>query len=81
MNLPPSVQNITDSRRLAAHLDSAIRILRSYLQYIGLVKYTKAANLLLRLQEFNLARRDPEIVTMLKFPLFHDTNLPIPYQH
>jgi hypothetical protein len=55
MNLPPSAQQITDPRRLAAHLDSTIRTLRSYLQYIGLVKYMKAVDLLLRLQEFNLA--------------------------
>jgi hypothetical protein len=55
MNLLPSTQQITDPRRLAAHLDSTIRRLRSYLQYIELVKYMKAADLLLRLQEFNLA--------------------------
>jgi hypothetical protein len=55
MNLHPSTQQISDPQRLAAHLDSAICRLHSYLQYIGLVQYTKAANLLLRLQEFNLA--------------------------
>jgi hypothetical protein len=55
MNLPPSAQQVTDSRRLAAHIDSAIRRLRSYLQYIGLLKYKKAADLLSRLQELNLA--------------------------
>jgi hypothetical protein len=55
MNLPPSSQQITDPKRLAAHLDSTIRRLLSYLQYIGLVKYMKAADLLLQLQEFNLA--------------------------
>jgi hypothetical protein len=55
MNLPPSAQQITDPRRLAAHLDSTIRRLCSYLQYIGLVKHMKAADLLSRLQEFNLA--------------------------
>jgi hypothetical protein len=55
MNLPPSAQQVTDSRRLAAHIDSVIRRLRSYLQYIGLVKYKKAVELLLRLQELNLA--------------------------
>ncbi len=49
INLPHSAQQITDPWRLAAHLDSAICRLRSYKQYIGLVKYTKAANLLLRL--------------------------------
>jgi hypothetical protein len=55
MNLPPSAQQVTDPRRLAAHLDSTIRRLRSYLQYIGLQKYKKAADLLFRLQEHNLA--------------------------
>jgi hypothetical protein len=55
MNLPPSAQRVTDSRRLAANLDSTIRRLRSYLQYIGLMKYKKAADMLLRLQEHNLA--------------------------
>jgi hypothetical protein len=55
MNLPPSAQQVTDPRRLAAHLDSTIRRLRSYLQYIGLMKYKKAADMLLRLQEHNLA--------------------------
>jgi hypothetical protein len=54
MNLPPSAQQITDPRRLAAHLDSTIRRLCSYLQYIGLLKYKKAAEMLLRLQEHNL---------------------------
>ncbi len=55
MNLPPSAQQVTDPRRLAAHLDATICRLRSYLQYIGLLKYKKAADLLLRLQEHNLA--------------------------
>jgi hypothetical protein len=55
MNLPPSAQQVTDPRRLTAHLDSTIRRLRSYLQYIGLMKFKKAADLLLRLQECNLA--------------------------
>jgi hypothetical protein len=55
MNLPPSVQQLTDPRRLAVHLDSTICRLRSYLQYIGLVKQKKAADLLSLLQEFNLA--------------------------
>jgi hypothetical protein len=54
MNLPPSAQRVPDPRRLAAHLDSTIRRLRSYLQYIGLMKYKKAADLLFRLQELNL---------------------------
>ncbi len=55
MNLPPSAQQVTDPRRLAAHLDTTIRRLLSYLLYIGLLTYKKAADLLLRLQECNLA--------------------------
>jgi hypothetical protein len=55
MNLPPSAQQITDTRRLVAHLDSTIRRLHSYLQYIGLLKYKKAAEMLLRLRELMLA--------------------------
>ncbi len=55
MNLPPSAQQVTDPRRLVAHLDSTIRRLRSYLQYIGLMRDKKAADMLLRLQEYNLA--------------------------
>jgi hypothetical protein len=47
------------ARRLAAHLDSTIRRLHSYLQYIGLMRYKKAADMLLRLQEYNLAWRFP----------------------
>ncbi len=27
------------------------------------------------------AARDPEIATMLNYPVLHDTKLPIPYQH
>jgi hypothetical protein len=55
MNLPPSAQQRTDPRRLAAHLDITIRRLCSYLLYIGLLRYKKAADLLLRLQECILA--------------------------
>ncbi len=55
MNLPPSAQQIADPRRIAAYLDTSIRRLRSYLLFIGLLSYKKAADLLLRLQEFNLA--------------------------
>ncbi len=55
MNLPPSAQQLTDPRRITAHLDSAIRRLFSYLQYIGFVKFAKALTILHRLQELNLA--------------------------
>jgi hypothetical protein len=53
-NLPPSVQKLTDPRKLTEHIDSAIRRLRSYLQYIGFIKYTKASTTLQCLQELNL---------------------------
>jgi hypothetical protein len=42
MNLPQSVQQVTASQWPAAHLDSIIHRLHSYLQYIGLVKCVKA---------------------------------------
>jgi hypothetical protein len=53
MNLPPSAQQVTDPRRLTAHIDSTIRRLCSYLQYIGFVRFAKAATTLQRLQELN----------------------------
>jgi hypothetical protein len=55
MNLPPSAHQITDPRRLTAHIDSAIWRLCSYLQYIGFIKYTKASETLQRLQDLNIA--------------------------
>ncbi len=54
MNLPPSAQQLTDTRRITAHLDSAIRRLCSYLQYIGFVKFAEALSILQCLQELNL---------------------------
>jgi hypothetical protein len=53
MNLPPSAQQITDPRRLAAHMDSTLRWLHSYLQYIGFIKFAKASKILAQLQEIN----------------------------
>ncbi len=55
MNLPPSAQQATDPRRVTAHIDSTIRRLCSYLQYIGFVKFAKASTTLQRLQELNIA--------------------------
>jgi hypothetical protein len=55
MNLPPSVHQIIDPRRLTAHLGSATQRLHSYLQYIGFVKYTKASETLQRLQDLLVA--------------------------
>jgi hypothetical protein len=55
MNLPPSAQQATDQRRVTAHVDSTIRRLCSYLQYIGFIKFAKATTTLQRLQELNIA--------------------------
>jgi hypothetical protein len=54
MNLPQSAQQITHPQRLIAHLDSSIRRLHSYLQYIGPARYIKAIAALQRLREINL---------------------------
>jgi hypothetical protein len=54
MNLPQSAQQVTHPQRLIAHLDSSIRRLLSYLQYIGTVKYCKPIQALQRLREINL---------------------------
>jgi hypothetical protein len=55
MNPSPSAHQVTDPRRLASHVDSAIRRVCSYLQYIGFVKYAKVSATLQHLQELNLA--------------------------
>jgi hypothetical protein len=54
MNLPPSARAITDPQRLAAHLNSTLRRLHSYLQYIGLAKYAKALEMIHKMIEINL---------------------------
>jgi hypothetical protein len=77
MNLPPSALQITDARRLVAHLDSTIRRLHSYLQYIGLLKYKKAAEMLLRLRELMLAWGVLNGIPCFRSPIF----FPIPCQH
>ncbi len=61
MNLPPSAQQITATQHLVAHLDSTVRRLCSYLQYIGVVKYSKAIEALLQHQEINLDWCDPAL--------------------
>jgi hypothetical protein len=59
MNLPLSVQQVTAPQQLAARLDFTMKILHSYLQYVVLAKFAKAAKTatktLLQLQEINLA--------------------------
>ncbi len=42
-------------QRLTAHIDSVLRRHCSFLQYIGTVKYAKASETLLHLQEINTA--------------------------
>jgi hypothetical protein len=54
LNLPPSANQTTDSPRLAAHLNSTLQRLHSYLQNIGLAKYAKATQMLHRMMEINL---------------------------
>jgi hypothetical protein len=54
MNLPPSANQPTDPPRLTAHLNSTLQRLHSYLQYIGLVKYVKANQMLQKMMEINL---------------------------
>jgi hypothetical protein len=54
MNQPQSAQQIIHPQRLASHLDSSIRRLSSYLQYIGTVKYRKSIEALQCLREINL---------------------------
>ncbi len=54
MNLPPSARMITESQRLAAHLNSIFNRLHSYLQYIGLAKYVNALTMMRKMMEINL---------------------------
>ncbi len=54
LNLPPSANQATNSMRLAAHLNSTLQRLHSYLQYIGLAKYAKATQMLQKMMEINL---------------------------
>ncbi len=54
LNLPPSANHIMDPPRLAAHLNSTLQRLHSYVQYIGLVKYAKAAQMLQKMMDINL---------------------------
>jgi hypothetical protein len=54
MNLPPSARLITESQRLAAHLNSTLHWLHSFLKYIGLAKYATATTMLQKMMEINL---------------------------
>jgi hypothetical protein len=54
LNLPPSASQITDPPQLAAHLNSTLHRLHSYMQYISLAKYAKAIKMLHRMMEINL---------------------------
>jgi hypothetical protein len=54
MSLPPSARQVIDPQRLAAHLDSTLPRLFSYLQYTGLAKYERAIKALQIIQEINI---------------------------
>jgi hypothetical protein len=54
MNLPPSARQITDPPCLAAHLNSTLHRLHSYMQYIGLAKYLQATTMLQKMIDINL---------------------------
>ncbi len=54
MNLPSSGRQVTEPQQLAAHLNSTIRRLHSYLQYIGLAKSGNATTMLQKMMEINL---------------------------
>jgi hypothetical protein len=54
MNLPPSARMITEPQRLAAHLNSTLNRLHSYLQSIGLAKYVNALTMMRKMIEINL---------------------------
>jgi hypothetical protein len=54
LNLPPSANRASDPARLAAHLNLTLQRHHSYLQYIGLLKYVKATQMLQRMMEINL---------------------------
>jgi hypothetical protein len=55
MNLPPPAVQVTSSQRLTAILDSNLRRLHSYFQYIGLAKFGKAISALQTMQEIKSA--------------------------
>jgi hypothetical protein len=54
LNLPPSERLITEPQRLAAHLNSTLHRIHSYLQYIGLAKYAKVTMMLKKIMVINL---------------------------
>ncbi len=54
IKLPPSARQVIYPPRLAVHLDSTLRQLLSYLQYIVLAKYKKAITALQIMQEINI---------------------------
>jgi hypothetical protein len=54
LNLPPSARLVTDPQCLAAHLNSTLHRLHSYLQYIGLAKYVNVMKMLQKMIEINL---------------------------
>jgi hypothetical protein len=69
------------SARLIAHLDTSIRRLHSYLQYMGTVKYWKPMEALQRLREINLEWLNLVNLYHAFTPILPWQFLPIPYQH
>ncbi len=74
MNLPQSAQQITHPQRLVTHLDSSIRRLRLYLQYIGIVKYRKPMEALQRWHEINLKWINIMNLNHALTPMYHDNS-------
>jgi hypothetical protein len=54
MNLPPSGRQVTSPQRLVAHLDSTIRRLHSFFQYIASAKFGEAVSVLQPMRDLNL---------------------------
>jgi hypothetical protein len=82
MNLPQSAQQVTHPHRLIAHLDSSIRRLHSYPQYIGTVKYCKPMEVLQRLREINLEWISIVNLNHAFAPNYHDNSTyPLPTLH
>jgi hypothetical protein len=54
INLPPSARLPTAPQQLAAHLNSTLTWLHSYLQYIGLAKYANVTMMLQIMMEVTL---------------------------
>jgi hypothetical protein len=82
MNLPPSAQKVTAPQQLAAHIDSTLRRLCSYLQYIGIVKFENPQKLCCNLKKLTLPDAGLELETMLLSESSHNKYpYPLPTTH